>query len=106
MRRHDPRTSLRLILAAALVLGTVPACNASGFRWRRGQVAERDESGNIVYRPVYPPQLPRPKEIYPGGYAGTVYPPLGTGRAVSPTEYRMAPDGSYARPHKWWHGWR
>lgn len=102
----DPRFSVRLLLAAALLLGAVPACSASGFRWPRNQVAQRDESGNIVYRPVYGPNLPQAKPIYPGGYAGVVYPPVGTGRTLSPTGYRTAPDGTCPRPRKWWGWWR
>ncbi|MDR3638456.1 MAG: hypothetical protein P4L84_31925 [Isosphaeraceae bacterium] len=103
MSRRDPKHPLCTVLAASLLLGVVPACSASGFRSRRAPVAEPDGSGNIVYRPVYPPILPRAKAIYPGGYAGTVYPPLGTGRALNPTGYTAQPEVTSPRHHKW--GW-
>ena len=104
MSRRDPNRGLCTILAAALLLGVVPACNGSGFSFRRTRVATPDGSGNIVYRPVYP-LLPTPKPIYPGGYAGTVYPPLGFGRPVNPTQY-TAPVDPNCPPQRRWGWWR
>jgi hypothetical protein len=103
MSRRDPKYPLCTVLAASMLLGVVPACSASGFRLHRGQVAEPDASGNIVYRPVYPPGLPQARTMYPGGYAGIVYPPLGFRRPLNATGYAAQPDGTVSRPHKW--GW-
>jgi hypothetical protein len=103
LRSRERKCPLCAVLAASLLIGVVPACSASGFRSRRARVAEQDASGNIVYRPVYPPALPRAKTVYPGGYAGTVYPPLRAARAPEPTGYTAPAEPACPGPRKW--GW-
>lgn len=102
MPRRQSKHPLASLVAVSLLLGVVPACTASGFRRSRPQVAEPDGSGNIVYRPVFPGR-PARREVYLGGYAGTVYPPLRTGPGwLNPTGFR---DPNTPR-HGLWGWWR
>jgi hypothetical protein len=71
------------VAALAMLMVVLPACSASaGHKW---PWSRRDPaSGNVVYRPIYS-GLRTKKPLYLNNYAGVVYPPVGSGRAVNPT---------------------
>jgi hypothetical protein len=103
MSRHNGNLSTSL-LAAFLFLGVVPACSASGpIAPVAPQTAVPGGSGTIVYRPVFP-LLREPRPVFLSGYAGTTYPPLGSGARLSPTGYwttNRVPTAPCA-PRRWW----
>jgi hypothetical protein len=96
MPRANRRTAVLETLILSSILAVLPACSASAGSHRASRPCppRSAPSGNIVYRPAYPGLRSRP--LYISGYAGVVYPPLGSRAPLQPTTGRRPFSGWFA----------
>jgi hypothetical protein len=97
MLRTESRDWNRLatIVSLSLVLAVLPACSASAghgfFRRPQGDALvvtpPAATQPYVAYRPVYP--LPGTKPLYLSNYAGSNYPSIAPGAALTPTDFRV-----------------